>query len=34
LTAGTVVAIEIEDIDVRVAALEQAAELTKSSGRH
>jgi len=26
-------AIEIEDIDVRVAALEQAAELSKSSGR-
>jgi hypothetical protein len=27
-------AIEIEDIDVRVAALEQAAELSKSSGRN
>jgi DNA-binding MurR/RpiR family transcriptional regulator len=27
-------AIEIEDIDVRVAALEQASELTKSGGRH
>jgi hypothetical protein len=27
-------AIEIEDVEVRVAALEQAAELTKSSGRH
>jgi hypothetical protein len=27
-------AIEIEDIDVRVAALEQAAELSKSPGRN
>ena len=27
-------AIEIEDVEVRVAALEQAAELTKSSGRN
>ena len=27
-------AIEIEDVEVRVAALEQAAELSKSSGRN
>ena len=27
-------AIEIEDVEVRVAALEQAAELAKSSGRN
>jgi hypothetical protein len=27
-------AIEIEDVEVRVAALEQAAELSKGGGKH
>ena len=27
-------AIEIEDVEIRVAALEQAAELSKSNGNH